>query len=86
MTENIPPATQLGYMDKEGEEYQMMVQGIMEGKGKEVVEREMSVVREMEKAKRGLGRKGTIGDFSNVGGTGGKGATGTRTSARNRKS
>ncbi|KAK6594790.1 BRCT domain-containing protein [Botrytis cinerea] len=86
VTENIPPATQLGYMDKEGEEYQMMVQGIMEGKGKEVVEREMSVVREMEKAKRGLGRKGTIGDFSNVGGTGGKGATGTRTSARNRKS
>ncbi|TEY36359.1 hypothetical protein BOTCAL_0556g00010 [Botryotinia calthae] len=86
VTENIPPATQLGYIDKEGEEYQMIVQGIMEGKGKEVVEREMSVVREMEKAIRGLGRKGTIGDFSNVGGTGGKGATGTRTSGRNRKS
>ncbi|KAF7865231.1 hypothetical protein EAF04_006208 [Stromatinia cepivora] len=83
--EEIPPATQLGYMDKEGEEYRIMVQGIMEGKEKEAIEREMSMVREKERAKRALGRKGTIGDFTNSGAVGGKGGGATRTSGRTRK-
>ncbi|ESZ96402.1 hypothetical protein SBOR_3234 [Sclerotinia borealis F-4128] len=85
IAEEMPPATQLEYLDKKGEEYGMMVQGIMEGKEKEAIEREMSVVREKEKAKRGLGRNGTIGDFSNSGVGRGKEGTGTRASVRVRK-
>ncbi|RAL68560.1 hypothetical protein DID88_007285 [Monilinia fructigena] len=76
ITKEVPPATQLEYCDKEGEEYRMRVEGIMEGKEKEAIEREMK-----EKAKRGLSRKGTIGDFSKGNGTG----AGTRTSGRIKK-
>ncbi|CAD6443915.1 ef129d1f-124e-4c31-b5f6-0ba0fdc66998 [Sclerotinia trifoliorum] len=81
----FPPATQLGYSDKEGEEHRMMVQGIMEGKEKETIEKEMSVVREKERAKKGLGRKGTVGDFSNSEVVAGKGGGSTRTSGRTRR-
>lgn len=77
--QELPPATQLGYMDKEGEEYRVMVQGIMEGKEKEAIEKEM---RETEKVKRGLQRNGTIGDFSN--GRAKEGGA-TRTSGRIKK-
>ncbi|KAB8295906.1 hypothetical protein EYC80_008727 [Monilinia laxa] len=76
ITKEVPPATQLEYCDKEGEEYRMRVEGIMEGKEKEAIEREMK-----EKAKRGLSRKGTIGDFSKGNGAG----AGTRTSGRIKK-
>ncbi|KAI9649188.1 protein kinase activating protein dpb11 [Ciborinia camelliae] len=79
IAEPVPPATQLGYLDQEGEEYRMRVEGIMEGKEKEAIEREM---KEKAKAKRVLGRKGTIGDFStrNL-----KDGAGMRTSGRIKK-
>ncbi|QSZ37160.1 hypothetical protein DSL72_009254 [Monilinia vaccinii-corymbosi] len=77
ITAEPPPTTQLGYVDAEGEKYRIRVEGIMEGKEKEAIEREMK-----EKVRRGLGRKGTIGDFSKGNNGGG---TGTRTSARIKK-
>lgn len=80
VAEEIPPFTQLDYLDKEGEEYTLRVQGIMEGKEKEDIEMEMR-----EKAKRVLGRGATIGDFSSRGKEGVGTRVATRASGRIRK-
>lgn len=80
VAEEIPPVTQLDYLDKEGEEYTLRVQGIMEGKEKEDIEMEMR-----EKAKRVLGRGATIGDFSSRGKEGARTGVATRASGRIRK-